>query len=241
LRHVPFSAVFNFRDLGGYAAADGRTVAWRRLYRSDSLHRLAGADQEAFAALGIRTVLDLRRPAEVARDGRVPELSSLTYRHVHPEHPEWRADMYDEATGVGRFLADRYLELAEQGAVGLATAIALVADAGTAPLVMHCVAGKDRTGVVAALILDLLGVSDVDIGADYALTGLAEAKFTAWLSRNRPSGFGQPPPYFVLTPPEAMQLFLTELRTRYGSVQHYLARAGLAPDHVRALRAHLLI
>ena len=239
-RHISFAAVFNFRDLGGYTGHGGRTVAWRRLYRSDSLHRLAGPDRDAFAALGIRTVLDLRRPGEVARDGRVPELPTLAYQHVHPDHPEWRADTYDETAGVARFLADRYLELAEQGSEGLARAIALIADAGAAPLVMHCVAGKDRTGVVAALTLDLLGVSDVDIGEDYALTGLAEAKFTAWLRKTRVFD-REPPPYYALTPPDAMLLFLSELRARYGSVQQYLARAGLAPDHVTALRAHLLV
>jgi protein tyrosine/serine phosphatase len=232
--------VFNFRDMGGYTGHEGRTVAWRRLYRSDSLHRLAGADRSVFQELGIRTVLDLRRPAEIARDGRVPDFPSLEYRHVHPEHPEWRADTYDESAGVARFLANRYLELAEEGASGLAAAIALIADAGAAPLVVHCVAGKDRTGVVAALTLELLGVSDVDIGEDYSLTGLAEAKFRAYFRRTRPVEF-QPPPYYVLTPPDAMLLFLTELRARYGSVTQYLARAGLAPDHVAALRAHLLV
>jgi hypothetical protein len=82
----------------------------------------------------------------------------------------------------------------------------------------------------------------VDIEADYALTDLGAAKFTAWLRQNRSNVLDHTPPaYYVVTPPEAMQLFLTELRARYGSVQHYLASAGVAPDHVRALRAHLLI
>jgi protein-tyrosine phosphatase len=242
-RHVPFTEVFNFRDLGGYTTADGRTVLWRRLYRSDSLHRLAGDDRETFASLGIRTVLDLRRPTEIARDGRVPEQLSLTYRHIHPEHPEWRADSYDEVAGVARYLADRYLELAEEGAVGLAAAIGVIADAGTAPLVMHCVAGKDRTGVVSALSLELLGVSDVDIAEDYALTRLGERRYSAWLRRTDPAraALTPPPRYYTMTPPEAMLAFLADLRARYGSVRRYLTEAGgLPPEQVTALRAHLL-
>ena len=241
IRHLSFAEIFNFRDLGGYAGVDSRTVQWKRLYRSDSLHRLAGDDQATFAALGIRTVLDLRRPSEIARDGRVPEYPALVYQHIHPEHPEWTHESYDEAAGVARYLADRYLELAEQGAAGLATAIGLIADAGNSPLVVHCVAGKDRTGVVSALTLELLGVSDVDIAEDYALTSLGERKFTAWLRRTDPARAAvKPPPFYVMTPPEAMLTFLTDLRARYGSVQRYLTEAGLGQDQVAALRAHLL-
>jgi len=241
-RHLSFSAVFNFRDLGGYPGLAGRQVAWQRFYRSDSLHRLTPTDTETFAALGIRTVLDLRRPAEVAQQGRVPDQPGLRYRNVAPEHPPWLPESYDPAVGVTRYLADRYAELAEQGATAFAAAVAVVADADAAPLVMHCVAGKDRTGVLAALILDLLGVADEDIATDYALTSIGAARFTEWLRRNDPSPARQAPPpdYYVRTPPEAMLTFLAELRDRYGSVERYLTGAGLAPDKIETLRDHLL-
>src|SRR5262245_61111216 len=169
-RHITFNAVFNFRDLGGYVGHRGRTVAWGRLYRSDALSRLAGEDIESFQRLGIRTVLDLRRPSEVEKYGRVPDLPGLSYWNVHPEQPEWVREMYDPAAGPVRFYADRYRELVDVGAAGIATAIGLVADPAGAPLVVHCAGGKDRTGVVSALTLELLGVSDVDIAADYRLT-----------------------------------------------------------------------
>lgn len=239
-RHVSFSAVFNFRDLGGYSGLDGRTVAWQRCYRSDSLHRLTTTDVEAFAVLGIRTVLDLRRPSEVARHGRVPERPGLAYWNVAPEHPLWRHEEYDPAVGVTRYLADRYAEMAEYGGAGLAAAVAVAAEADT-PLVVHCAAGKDRTGVLAALILDLLGVCDEDIAADYALTSIGADKFTDWLRRNDPDTAREAPPdYYVRTPPEAILLFLSELRDRYGSVERYLTAAGLAPGQVNALRRNLL-
>jgi len=78
-RNLGFSATYNFRDVGGYTGLDGRTVRWRRLFRSDALHRLGEADTDAFAALGVRTVIDLRRPFEIERFGRVAERYGLDH------------------------------------------------------------------------------------------------------------------------------------------------------------------
>jgi protein-tyrosine phosphatase len=241
MRTLTFEGVFNFRDLGGYRGADGRTVRWRRLFRSDSLSRLARADREAFSALGVRTVLDLRRPAEVTRDGRVPDWDGLRWRHIHPDHPEWSHEHWDERAGVARYLADRYAELADRGAAGLGTVLGIVADFRTAPVVVHCVAGKDRTGVVSALVLALLGVADDDIAADYALTQESAPRFAAWFRKTYPELAAiAPPPYFTQTPPEAMLLFLAELRARYGSIEGYATEAGLSADQIDELRNHLL-
>lgn len=238
-RRIPFTSLFNFRDVGGYATRDGRTVRWGRLYRSDSLHRIDGADRDAFAALGIRTVIDLRRPEEVARDGRVPEFDGLTYRHIHPEHADWSAKSYQPGTSLARYLADRYADLAGTGAAGLAEAVGLIADSTNAPVVVHCVAGKDRTGIVCALTLAALGVDDADITADYALSTEASERFSAWVAATTPAG-EEPPAPFLASPAEAMTLFLTELRQGYGSVEGYLRHAGVSDAQLAALRAHLL-
>ncbi|MEV0722747.1 tyrosine-protein phosphatase [Micromonospora purpureochromogenes] len=238
-RRIPFSAMFNFRDVGGYSGHDGRTVRWGRLYRSDSPHRLDGADRDAFVALGIRTVIDLRRPSEVERDGRVPELDGLTYRHIHPEHTDWAQRRYEPGSNLARYLADRYADLAQTGTAGLAEAVGLIADSATAPVVVHCVAGKDRTGIVCALTLSVLGVSDADIAEDYALSSEASARFSAWLAATAPQT-EEPPPPFLASPAEAMALFLTELRQGHGSVEGYLRHAGVTDDQLTALRDHLL-
>lgn len=238
-RTLPFTTAFNFRDCGGYLGHEGRTVRWRRLFRSDSLHRLHHGDTEAFAALGIRTVIDLRRPREVARDGRVPEYTGLAYRHIHPEHQDWDQIPYEEKLGVARFLANRYHDLAEQGAAGISTAVGVIADEAASPVVVHCVAGKDRTGVVCALTLSVLGVSDEDIAADYALSTEASARFTAFLRTREVPVDRIPQPYFS-SPAEAMLLFLKELRERHGSAEGYLLAAGLTPEQLESLRAHLL-
>jgi len=239
-RALAFSSLFNFRDLGGYAGLDGRTVRWRRLFRSDSLHRLNGADAQVFAALGVRTVVDLRRPTEVTRDGRVPEYDGLLYHHIHPEHAEWRASSYVDGHDLARWLADRYLDLARDGIAGIVRAISVIADADAAPVVVHCVAGKDRTGVVCALTLALLGVPDDDIAEDYALSTEASARFTAWVRETYPDRAAKLPAPFLASPAEAMSMFLADLRERYGSPEGYVKTGGLAGEQIDALRAHLL-
>ena len=238
-RATAFSATFNFRDVGGYTGHDGRRVRRHRLYRSDSLHRIDETDRDAFIALGVRTVVDLRRPHEVARDGRVPDYDGLSYRHIHPEHREWDEVPYDERLSLARWLANRYLDMAETGAAGLGNAVAVVADADAAPVVVHCVAGKDRTGVVCALTLSELGVPDAVIAEDYALSTAASERFTAWIRGQVPASAPIPPAYFA-SPAEAMMLFLESLRERHGSVRRYLLDAGLSKEQLTALRSHLL-
>jgi protein tyrosine/serine phosphatase len=238
-RATAFSAIFNFRDVGGYPGHEGRTVRWRRLFRSDSLHRIDETDRDAFVALGVRTVIDLRRPYEVARDGRVPDYDGLSYLHIHPEHREWDEVPYDERLSLARWLADRYLDLAETGAEGLANAVGVIADSDAAPVVVHCVAGKDRTGVVCALTLSELGVPDATIAEDYALSTAASERFTAWVRGQLPQS-AQTPPVYYASPAEAMMLFLDGLRKRHGSIRGYLLDAGLTADQLAALRDHLL-
>ncbi|MCW3842180.1 tyrosine-protein phosphatase [Micromonospora yasonensis] len=237
-RH-PFPALFNFRDVGGLTGHDGLRVRTGRLYRSDSLHRITETDQAAFTALGIRTVIDLRRPSEVTRDGRVPAYDGLTYRHIHPEHENWAKVPYDPEESLPRWLADRYVGLARTGTAGLAEAVGLIADSANAPVVVHCVAGKDRTGVVCALTLAVLGVADADIAADYALSTEASERFSAWVAATLPEAEEPPRPYLA-SPAEAMTLFLDELRVGYGSVEGYLRHTGITDAQLDALRAHLL-
>ncbi|WP_144128018.1 tyrosine-protein phosphatase [Catellatospora sichuanensis] len=240
-RSIAFAAVFNFRDLGGLTTADGRTVRRRTVYRSDTLSRLGAEDRDAFAALGIRTVIDLRRPAEVASMGRVPEWTQVVWRHNHLEHPTWDHSTYTAEIGVPRWLAERYLELAHHGRADIARVVGMLTDDDHGPTVVHCVAGKDRTGLIVALALDLLGVPDDQIAADYALTERSAPMFSQWVRTAFPNeNHLSTPPFFTYTPAEAMLMTLHGLRRRHGSVTEYLVGAGLQRDRVERLRDRLL-
>jgi protein-tyrosine phosphatase len=225
-RNLGFSATYNFRDVGGYHGLDGRTVRWRQLFRSDALHRLGSDDAAAFSALGVRTVIDLRRPHEIEKFGRVSDTHGLDYHNVVLEHIDW--EEVDHPAGVNheRWLADRYLNFAEDGRKGLLTSLRLIADPAKAPVIVHCMAGKDRTGTVCALTLALLGVSDEEITADYLLK-----KNPAAVQGNE---------HMFDSPPGAMQLFLDDLRGLHGSVEGFVREIGLTDDEIASLRAHML-
>jgi protein-tyrosine phosphatase len=227
------------RDVGGYPAADGRTVGWGRLYRSDSLGKLADDDWRQFQQLGVRTVIDLRYPEEIERNGRVPEHPDLTFYNFSVEHRSYDQTLIAESVEPGAFFADRYAEVAEDGVVELRRTLEVIAGEGELPLVFHCHAGKDRTGIVAALVLTLVGVGRDDVVADFGLTNLATPKFLAdMVARGRPV---PPWPGFARAPETAMRLFLAHLDERYGSVGGYVkSELGLTDDLVDAMKARLL-
>ncbi|MDI6097720.1 tyrosine-protein phosphatase [Actinoplanes sp. NEAU-A12] len=238
-RNLPFSKAYNFRDVGGYAGLDGRRVRWRRLFRADSLHRIQDGDAEAFAALGVRTVIDLRRPFEVEKFGRVADDCGVDYHNLVVRHVDWDGIEQPGETGRERWLADRYLNFAEDGREGIADSLRLIADPVAAPVVVHCMAGKDRTGTVCALTLSLLGVSDEDIAADYALTTEAMRPLTEYLLRTSPESVNGNEHMFD-SPAEAMHMFLDDLRALHGSVESYARDIGVTDDQLASLRSHLL-
>ncbi|MFG1697582.1 tyrosine-protein phosphatase [Nonomuraea sp. NPDC049309] len=239
IRHIEFTNLCNFRDVGGYRAAGGRAVKWRRLYRADSLGWLAGDDLDAYRALGVRSVIDLRHPFEVEKAGRVPESECPLYLNLPIEGRRWDLTPYTEEVGVPRYLADRYLEITEDGVANLRAALETIAQADNAPVVVHCAAGKDRTGVLTALVLSLVGVHDDDIVADYALTGLATERFIADWKTRHPDAMVWPG--FGLAPPEAMRLFLADMNARHGGIERYVTQVlQLSRDAVADLRTHLL-
>ncbi|MBB4886221.1 tyrosine-protein phosphatase [Streptomyces netropsis] len=239
IRHIEFERLHNFRDLGGYRTDDGRTLRWGRLYRSDSLHKLQGEDWERFLALGVRTVIDLRYPWEIARSGRVPEHSQLAYHNLSVEHRPYDQAAIDPALDPWRYLADRYAEVALDGAEELRQALGVIAS-GSEPLVFHCQSGKDRTGLLASLVLSLLGVAEEDVLADFALTELATERLVADWRAAHPTrelvwpGYGR-------APEEVMRLFLADLAAEYGSVHGYATeRLGVDDDLISQLRTQLL-
>jgi len=226
-----FASLDNFRDVGGSRAIDGRLVRTGRLFRSDSLTKLSPEEAVAFARLGIRTVIDLRRPNEIETAGRIADAVGLRYVNISPQHRLWNDDTWDPTAGPERFLADRYHDLVREGADGIGEALHELAVATAEPTVVHCFAGKDRTGVLIALALSLVGVDEATIALDYA-------RSNDWVERGIETDL---PYHWLLAPAGAMTLFLAELAVEHGSVARYVAKAGVGEADVAALRANLLV
>src|SRR4029077_19534135 len=154
-RRVDLEGCLNFRDLGGYPTADGRRVRWRLVYRSDALHHLTAADVARLRdELGIDTVVDLRSTGEITADGHgALAATPLRFHHL----PLFDGQLARaEGWGAVDTLADRYTLLAEFARRPIARVIDVLAEA-PGPAVYHCAAGKDRTGVVSAVLLGILG------------------------------------------------------------------------------------
>jgi protein-tyrosine phosphatase len=242
-RRVALGGPVNFRDLGGYPAAGGRTVRWGRVYRSDSLHRLDPADAPRLADLGIVTAIDFRANDELDRIGIGP-LGELDVRHVHlatvdrAMHGRQMPDISQTRTA-----AEIYFTMLETGAPSYAEALRELAEPGALPAVFFCMAGKDRTGVFAALLLGLLGVADADIVADYALTSEVLEEIHARHRREVPAideQWANLPPDIAGAFPRTMEGLLAEVRDRYGSWDGYATEIGVTLSTLTTLTTSLL-
>ncbi|MFF2008348.1 tyrosine-protein phosphatase [Streptomyces sp. NPDC058195] len=239
-RHIAFERLHNFRDVGGYCGEGGRPVRQGVLYRSDSLGKLRNGDWDRFLALGIGTVIDLRYDWEIAAKGKVPDAPGLRYHNLSIEHRPYNQAALGPEVETGRFLADRYAEVAQDGVAEIRRALEVIAAEDSGPVVFHCASGKDRTGLIAALVLSLIGVSEDDIVTDFALTGRATERLLAdWRAEHpgqelRWPGYGQ-------APADIMRLFLAGLNAEHGSVHGYVTGPlGADGQLVTALRDKLL-
>lgn len=239
-RHIPCEGSFNLRDLGGYPASDGRTVRWNVLYRADGLHRIPPDRLHTLAPLGWRTVLDLRTTGEV--DTGAFRSYGVEVVHLPILRATWGVPDVTEVEPVG-FLSSHYLQMLDEGATAIAVAFEILASSGHLPAVFHCSAGKDRTGVLAALVLSSLGVPDEVVADDYQLSATAVERLVAWLEETRPElveEMARQPKAFLSCPAEAMHVFLAALRDRHGSVEGYLDAIGVGPGVLADLRRSLL-
>jgi protein-tyrosine phosphatase len=240
-RQHRYDGVFNVRDLGGYPAGeDGRTVRWGVVYRADGIHRLAGGTLDS---LRLRTVIDLRSEGERVEHGHFVATDVTSYRHHPVIETLWEPEDYPQEVDGATLLAGRYHEMATIGAAAIIGTLEALTDEDRLPALFHCAAGKDRTGVVAACLLDLLGVCTDDVCADYALSGPVMADLRTWMMRERPDfseRMASHPVAMMDAPPAAMRLLLDVIRGEHGSVEAYLVDRGAPPDLRDRLRDTLL-
>lgn len=238
-RTIDLSGCLNFRDLGGYRSGDGQLVRWRQVFRSDALHHLTPQDVARLRdEIALGDVIDLRSTAELRSEGRGP-LAAETMRFHH--QPLFDAEVPRTASATEMTLTDRYFLLAEFAKPAIARVIDTLA-ATDAPAVYHCAAGKDRTGVVSAILLGLLGVPDEIIVADYAAT---QENLDAIIERLMSTKGYQTmlsalPPDTLHAEPQTMITFLERMRGAYGTTADYARSAGVSAGSLDRLRLRLL-
>lgn len=246
-RLVDFDGPANFRDLGGYAGLDGRVVRKGRVFRADSLSAMSDRDvQHCVEVLQLHTIVDLRTGAEVDRFSHGPlEREGVTFHH-EPIIDETRIDAAKSRRRrkvEAMTLDEIYRMMLDTFGDRFVTVLRLVADPANHPLVFHCAAGKDRTGLTAALTLGLLGVDEDTIVVDYAASA---QRMPEMIARNLARAeAGQDALVEVAQQhyearAEAMEEVLRWIAAEHGSVEGYVTARGLEPDAVASLRASLL-
>lgn len=251
-RFLPLARGVNFRDAGGYATADGRFVRWGRVYRSGLLAHLSDADLQQLAQLDLKLVCDFRSAAEAERSpDRLPESPAPRYRHlpVTTSVSRWRqiVALFRQRHALGKLLLQGYTGVVIDENAGLVgEVLRQAADPANLPLLIHCTAGKDRTGVTAALLLAFLGVDDETVIADYTLSNLHYDGYAPTLEKDvrrlARLGFSEAQIRPILVADAAlMQETLAYVRHKYGSVADYLRdAAGCDAATLQQVRANLL-
>lgn len=256
-RVIPLEGGRNFRDLGGYRAGDAR-VRWGMAFRSGTMTNLTAADFATLDGLGIAVVCDLRATDEREREpthwtARNPGIAYLTRDYDSAGSPGLRAlfeNGVPSADQVRAAMTELYTEIAYTHAESFKAMFAELAS-GRAPLAFNCAAGKDRTGVAAALLLLMLGVDRETVIEDYALSDKIVDYERVLGQRNHT---GDPGPWDFLaqlpaevrapllaSDPAYIESALAGIAAREGSVDAYFANVlDLSPEEVAAIRVLLL-
>jgi protein-tyrosine phosphatase len=250
-RRVELEGAYNFRDLGGYRSVESRRTKWGRIYRSDSLTRLTGNDLTILKQIGIKTVCDLRAPAEVKkRPDHLPEDGTIEYLNfpiisgnfdtvtAHEKIVKGDIDWLTED-----YMIKGYLYTIDAYAATWAAFFERLAAPDSYPLVFHCTGGKDRAGTGAALILLALGVCEETIIHDHGLSNKFLADIMPKLYSHF-SSFGIAKenlrPYLTASR-AAITTLLDHLRVTYGSATDYLKKkAGVDRKTIESLKQQLL-
>ncbi len=245
-RWVPVEGSSNVRDLGGLPLAGGGVTAYGVVYRSDTLQEWTPADTDAWRSRGLGLVVDLRTPLEAEQEGRGPLVDAGEVRYLNapllPDEAVLRADselvVHDDSRGarVGRYLS----YLSGDGGANLVRAVEAIA-ASEEPALFHCAAGKDRTGVLAAVLLEVAGVERQAVVDDYALTTTRLDGIKERLGRlpSYARDMADRDPSHHLAEPGTMQGLLEAIDERHGGVRAWLRAHGVPEEMLDHLAARL--
>jgi len=242
-RELSIDGLVNARDLGGLVTKDGRRIREGVVVRSDNPRGLTETGQvELMQQIGPRTVLDLRMEIESTHDGYVLKDSTVTVKNL-PMTPLSGVNQAQIDAGAYDNLIDDYIGQIDVNGDSIAEALRHIADEDAHPVIVHCTAGKDRTGVVTAMLLDILGVAHEDIAADYHLTN-ANMEPIIERVRNAPvykeNGLAYAPQWIFDAQPETMIAFLARMTEIYGGAEQWALQRGITPAQIASIREHLL-
>lgn len=236
-RHLAVPGTFNVRDLGGYPLPSGET-RWRSLLRADGLHRLDETGMAQLVAEGVATVVDLRHDNErETQPNPFDGHPGVAYHHI---------SLFDQLAPAvmpaGNVLYELYVQALTYRRNAIATVLRTIADAPDGTVLFHCTAGKDRTGIVAALVLAVAGVDTATILEDYALT---KTQIAPLIGKILEDAVARRVDVESFTPllacePETMAATLAHIGEAYGSVDAYLADVGLEPTTIARLKSRLV-
>ncbi len=240
VRRLSWDGSYNARDLGSYATRDGGFTQSRRFVRSDTLQKLSAAGQAALIDYGVRTIVDLRLPVELT-SGPNPFAASdghgIAYLHRSFIDPT-RTQENNGAAG----LADHYRDNLTSSSGRITAILETLAGADDGAVLFHCQGGQDRTGLIAAFLLDIAGVPEETIVADYFLTAELLEPSKADFLENGPGERDERERAVAFFNPtvEVMHATIAFLNREYGGFSGFLRQDGLTPSTVAALRARLL-
>ncbi|HEY2834418.1 MAG TPA: tyrosine-protein phosphatase [Sporichthyaceae bacterium] len=233
LRRV--AGLHNLRDLGGYSVTGGGRTRWGLLFRGGIIGALSPHTEAEMLALGLRTVVDLRDPDELVAP-QLDEDASLT-AHRNPIYIErigaWQAESLEALYG----------QILTVCAAEIAAAVEMLAAPGALPGLVHCSAGKDRTGLVIGILLSALGVPDDVVAEDYARTEqlITPEDRERMLAKAASMGLSDERAQMLMgSPPHVMQASLDAMRETHADARSYLLAHGVRPESLDALRTALV-
>lgn len=239
---VELEGCFNFRDLGGYLARDGRRLRTGQVFRSDGLQHLSAADLEhLITKIGLKSVIDLRSSEEISGDGSGPISEQTTIHHVPLFERTGSQDQAVSPDSMPSNMGELYFLMLTAAREPIVEVVRLLADFDR-PAVFHCAAGKDRTGVISALLLSLLGIPEETIVADYAFSRANIDKINARLNASQTYQriMDELPEGAYDADPVSMLLFLDRVRENHGSMAEWAASSGIDAAMSERLAERLL-
>jgi protein tyrosine/serine phosphatase len=242
-RDLSWDGCLNVRDLGGHRTQDGGKTRYCAVVRADSIRQLTDAGWAAAVDYGVRTVVDLRMDRELDEDppAEVPvDVVHVPFFHEDQEAFEEVEAAAEAAPDYVAATRDVYLVFLERFRKNVAAAIAAIAGAPEGVVVIHCMGGKDRTGLVTAFLLRLAGVDNEQIAADYAVSEeRLQPRHEAWLAEAGTEAERERIRRVAATPAESMVGVLEELEQRYGSIEAFLRTGGATDEDLRLVRERL--